>query len=284
VSLRSGLHAPNAPFTEADFEVVRLGGFTSCKVMPYHSVEDVRRLRALGVEHFTLRSPDSVFWSTSGQYIPSYWDYAAHVADTVMKVYYEGVRDLQLDNEPNITWRAHRMGPWQYRFFLLHTLSQLRRVLPSDVRIGLPPVSFASEFAPVEWLLPMKDDLAQFDFACVNAYWQSDRTEPAHILHGPMTWLQFGGVPAWYEQQYTDGKVPLQISEWGNSIHEQAGRTAEEVERYRTVQYPLYEAWVANECPTVEAMHVYIAPGSTPDWAGFRVSANVARAMRAGRA
>ena len=278
MTLRAGLHGPNSVWSEADFEAVRAMGARSVKLMPFHSAEDVRRLRALGVEHFTLRSPDSVWHQPSGKYIPSYWDYAAHVADTVLKFYYEGVRNVQLDNEPNITWREHRMGPWQYRYFILHALSTLKRSLPPDVRIGLPPMSFAMEYAPHDWLEPMKDDVRLFDFVCCNAYWQSDRVRPEDILRGPMTWQQFGGVPLWYEAEYS-GDIPLQITEWGNSIHEQAGRTPEEVEKYRVAQYPLYVEWVRRKCPTVEAMHLFIGPGATEDWAGFRVTPTVAEAM-----
>lgn len=273
----SGAHAPNSHFMDADFATVELMAARSVKLMPYHTLDDVARLRALGVEHFTVRLPDSVWPRLNGEYIPSFFDYANQALKSIAYFYHgAGITDMTIDCEPNISWRPHTgYGPWQYRAWLTDVLGYLRPRVPAAVRLGLPPMSFAERYEPLKWLGPLIDTATACDFVCVNAYWQSNRQGRENILAGPMTWRQFGGCVEWYHDWQPE--LPLQVVEWGNSIHEQPWFTREQVDAFRREQYPLYVEYLRG-LGYVEAAHVYLV-GGTPDWEGFRVTPAVARAM-----
>ena len=278
--LLSGIHAPNAAFTLEDYHSIDLGRFRACKVMHYHNHADVVTLRSHGVQRIMVRLPDSVFQRSDGtQYIPSYSDYGDALIERALYFYQAGVREGQVDNEPNISWRPHKLGPWDYRAFMFDVLEYIRPRLPLDYRLGFPSVSFADQWMPMEWLAPQRDLAERFDFLCVNSYWQSGRVGAANILAGPMTWSQFGGNCAWYET-WLPGK-PIQIAEYGNSIHEQGGHTDAQLLAFKMEQYPLYLRWLSGHS-AVEAAYCFIAPGATNDWAGFRVTPQVAAAMGAG--
>ena len=275
--LLSGLHLPNAPVTQTDLDVLGIGQFQCAKIMSYHTIADVTNARSRGVKRFLVRLPDSVWKHPDGrEYIPSFSDYGDSVVERALYFYQAGLTDGQVDNEPNISWKAHNLGPWVYRAFMLDVLNYIRPRLPADYRLGFPSVSFATEWMPMEWLAPMRDLADRFDFLCINSYWQSGRTGTANILAGPMTWLQFGGNVTWYET-WLPGK-PIQVAEWGNSIHEQGGHSPAQIEAFKMEQYPLYLKWL-NGHRAVEAAYCFIGPGATQDWEGFKVSPAVAHAI-----
>lgn len=273
----SGLHAPNSFFTEADYALTALARFKSAKLMWYHDFDTIDRLRTLGVTHFTVRLPDSVQRNVQGQeYVPSYWDYSDLLIERILYFFHgRGITDFQLDNEPNITWALQGFGPYEYRWFLQHTLGYLRPKVPSQVRLGFPPFSFADEYKPHQWLGPQIDTAPLFDFLCVNSYWQSSRQGETNILAGPMTWHQFGGNCQFYADWQSE--MPLQLVEYGNSIHEQGVYRPEQVTAFRREQYPIYLRWL-DGFPYIESAHVFIVGGS-PTWVGFQVAPSVADAI-----
>lgn len=291
----SGLHAPNAMFTHVErgptrivlnqevIEAVTAGKFRSVKLMWYHSPAVVPLLRALGVEHFLVRLPNSIADTNYPDTLYEPWVYADVCVSYIRAFRVEGVLDFQMDCEPNITHALIGRSPDQYVDWLLEAISSIwgHRNLPNDVRIGFPPMSMAEKHRPFDWLGPLIEVAPRFGFLCVNSYWQSNRQGRTHILQGPLTWRQFGGACEWYHDWQPD--MHIMITEYGNSIHEQTidgvpvynpGR----MEAFRREQYPIYLEWLAGH-PYVESAYVYISPGSTPDWAGFRVSPTVAHAM-----
>lgn len=270
-----GAHAPNSPFGAKDFGIIGLMGAQTVKLLDYHTAEDVARLRSMGIGHFTARLPDSVWDGPTGEYIPSYWDYGDRVAERAHYWASLGVMDGQLDCEPNITWPMHALGPWDYRAFLSNTVEYVRPLLPRGFRLGFPPMSFADAYKPMDWLGPMRDTVPYFDFCCVNSYWQSSRQGRTNIMAGPMRWSNFGANAEWYHAWQPD--MPLQVVEWGNSIHEQGVWRPDQVDAFRREQYPLYIEWLRT-CPYIEAAHVFIVGGV--NWQGFEVTPSVAAAVR----
>lgn len=288
-----GLHSPNAPFTSADFDIVRIMQAQSVKLLStagtQHTPDDVARLRALGVGHFTVRLRDS---REPDGHIPSYWEYAAHCIIGIQAFYAVGVRNFQVDNEPQYLWAQQDVGPWQYQWFIKRAVPIIRQNVPGDVRLISPPLSFSPALwshgpqNPTAWLL---DDwfaafaytdggqepsvYSLFDAVGANCYFQSDRQ-----MRDP----SFG--ECWETVHGKSGGKPVVILEWASSANELTDAegnpryTPAQVEALRIAQYPEYLAR-AKDSGVVEASYVYISAGATPDWADFRVTPNLARAM-----
>lgn len=276
----SGIHAPNASISPSTLEIIQRGGFRAAKLMAYHTAAEVATLRTAGVTHFTVRTRDSVWRKHDGsQYIPSFHDYGDALVADLIKFYNMGIKDGQIDCEPNISWAAvhSEYDPWIYRAFMLDVLGYIAPKLPPDLRLGFPPLSFSPQYEPNHWLDVLADLAPRFQFLCVNSYWQSSRTGEDNILAGPMTWQQFGGNCEEYHRRFSS--MTMQIVEWGNSIHERQLFTPAQVDAFRVEQYPIYLRWLPAH-PYVEAAFCWIAPKATSDWTGFEITPAVASAMK----
>lgn len=290
----------NKAWGQADFDLILPAGqgprFKSAKLYQIHgcrhSEAEVMMLRRLGVEHFTMRLGDSIYEPDSAH--PTRWlrdpvGYAEDHLRLIVRFRAAGVRDYIIDNEPNITWTRMGMGftPQQYAQWLDTMIRYMRHRrmydgwdLPADVRIGYPPIAWTDEYPHMPYLEALTDVAHQFDFLAVHSYFQSDRLGLDNILAGPLRWERFGANYLWYMRKWPG--IPVQVAEWGNSVHERGVFTPEQVSYLRAIHYPIWLQYAERE--GVEASHVYIGPGATDDWAGFKVTEDVARAMAAFRA
>lgn len=262
----SGLHAPNAPFTQDDFCGVRVAGVGAVKLMWYHTEADVKRLRAAGVTYLLMRLPDSV--DDTGRWKGD-TEYADECVTLIRKFHPLGIHDYQLDNEPNLTWGPHSAGVWAW--FMDRVVRLIRNKIPNFIRLGLAPLSWKpSTWKNVEdvWVPEQRKLVGGYQFLCVHSYWQS----AAHYNLPP-----FGGNATHFHHLF-GGALPIVITEWANSIHE-TGIPSEAVEAIRAVQYPQWLGWIATK-PYVESAFLYIM-GGTEDWRGFWPTDKVLRAMAA---
>lgn len=289
-----GLHSPNKSFEQADYDVIHTMQAQSVKLLCIagcqHTTDDVAHLRTLGVNHFTVRLWDST--DATGR-ILGIVEYANKCIATIKAFYAVGVRLFQVDNEPQYQFHTTEQGPWQYQFFLKRAMPIIRANVPSDVKLISPPLSFSPALwshgpqNPTAWLLDewfaafMFTDKgnepalwAMFDYTGANCYFQSDRQ-----MHDP----SFG--ECWEVVHQKSGMKPVVVLEWASSVHELRDAnghpmyTPAQVEALRIAQYPVFTAR-AKESGVVAASYVYLGPGSTPDWAGFRVGIALGRAMR----
>lgn len=282
----NGIHGPNDKFLTDDYDLIydrdrkRLR-FDAVKLMhnqgTQHTEAEIVELRGLGVQHFTMRLWDSV------PYAEDPHGYAEACIETVKRFAQVGILDYQVDNEPNISWHDMGAGPVDYQKWLAQVIEYLTQTprMPAGVRWGFPPFSFGEEWRPYDWLGPLIDIAPLFDFLCVNSYWQSDRHGRSNILAGPMGDMRFGGNFEWYLDWQDD--MPIQITEWANSIHEQkindvAVFAPSLVDAFRREQYPIYVEWLASH-PRVEAAYLFISRGATDRWGGFKFPVSVADAM-----
>lgn len=292
----------NNPWSPADFGLVRPrldepAQFQSAKLYfsegTKHNEGEVRKLRELGISHFVLRLSETFYAPDEGH--PTYWlrdpiGYAEDCLRVIARFVRAGVYDYILGpNEPNIYYADKGIGPARHAAYMRTVLAHMkgRKMrdgfdLPDGVRVGLPPIAWTDEWPHMPWLEATRELAELSDLLYVHSYWQSSRTGRDNILAGPLNWERFGGNYRFY-QGWCPGK-PIMCVEFGNSIHEKRMEgttlplfTPQQVEAFRIEQYPI---WLElAEAAGVEAAHVFISDGSTPDWAGFRIGPHVARVM-----
>jgi hypothetical protein len=303
----SGIHSPNAAFTSQDlvviydaqaqrprFQSVKLLEIEGCK----HSLDELGHLQVAGIHDFTVRLPDTR--KSSGDYY-GLDEYVDECFRLFMPFYGAGVRRASLCNEANWLWIRHGFGPYQFVWFMKRAARKLRHRLPPDVQLIMPPLSFApalwtldptkqrnpTDFILDDWLKAYEYDerrdapntdhpgplFEYFDLLGANVYWQSLRQ---------MTDPSFGASPTMLYNRYGHKKVV--VLELANSAHEvfnQDGSphyTPAEVEAMRQAQYP---AWLnfMSVLGIVEASYVYLGPGATDQWNGYKVSRELADVM-----
>jgi hypothetical protein len=262
----SGAHAPNAAWTPADFQRFRLGKFRAVELMWYHTLDDVANLQTLGCEYFLVRLPDSV--DGTGRWRGDF-EYAGICVDTIRKFAPLGIRNFQLDNEPNLTWPEASAGIWRWLLDRVIHIIRASPGVPGDVRLGLAPLSWKpATWDSIQdfWVPEQRKLIEGHQFLCVHSYWQA----AGHYNLPP-----FGGNATHFNFMF-GGQLSILITEWANSIHER-GLPPDEVEAVRVQQYPQWLQWIAT-LPYVEATFLYIL-GGTPDWEGFWPSDNVLRAI-----
>ena len=267
----TGACAPNGPITAQDITTFRMAGFRAAKLLASdHMPSDVALLKLQGVEKFLVRLFDtynSVRDFKEGQYV-------ADCVGVIERFYPEGVRDYEVDNEPNITWLARGLNEWQYRYYMLRVIPEIRRQVVAkgmrDVRLGFAPLSLAIEYNPKAWLWVCKDVVEICDFVCINNYWQF----PKYAY-----WREFGGACVWYHELFP--KKELQITEWGNSlVHSNPPPTQAQIEAAQVEQYPAWLKWI-SQFGYVSATYVFQV-GGTQEWAGFKLTDKAARAIGCG--
>lgn len=261
----NGVGAPNANWTSEDYTRFRIAGFSSCLLMPYHTLEDVRLLRAYGCKHFVMRLPDSVDLTRWRGDV----EYASMCIMLIKKFAQWGVKHYQLDNEPNLTWQEKDAPTWRWLLDRVATLIRQSPDVPGDVQLGLAPLAWnPSTWTSVQrsWIPQQRLIATQYQWASVHSYWQA-----AKHYNDP----SFGGNATLWHDTLLPG-MPQMITEWGNSIHE-TGLSAQDVEKLRSVQYPKWVEWVSG-LPYVIANHLFIC-GGTDTWQGFWPSDKVLRAM-----
>jgi hypothetical protein len=292
-----GLHGPNADFGLGDDALIWDDGaerprFQAVKLMhthgTQHTLANVAYLKSRGIERLTMRLWDSVWPADQGHpqpYIPDPHTYGDKCIETVREFAPAGVLDYQLDNEPNISRALMRQSPTDYATWLGETIEYITQTprLPAGVRFGFPPISFADEHHPYDWLGPLIHIAPIFDWLAVNSYYQSDRVGRTNILAGPMTWHQFGGNCEWY--MHWQPGMKMKIVEWANSIHEQTingvpVHTPAQVDALRREQYPIFVEWLSGH-PDIEDAFVYISRCATDQWGGFKFPIDVADCMAA---
>lgn len=285
----------NSAWGPADFELIRPNMvepplFQSAKLYQTagcrHTEAEVETLRDLGIQHFVMRLGDSIY-EPDHQHLtkwrPTPEQYAEDCLRLIVRFRRVGVRDFVLDNEPNITWTKQGYTPREYAGWLLSVITYMRDRnwrdgwdLPPDVRLGLPPIAFTDEYPHMPYLVELRPAVPFFDFLAVHSYWQSSRKGLESILKGPLRWQRFGGSYELYREMWPG--MPIQITEWGNSIHEQGVWTPQQVAGFRREQYPI---WVAFARKYAEACHFFISSGATPDWDGYKIGVDIAVAMAA---
>ena len=263
-----GAHLPNGTITPEDLALFVRGRFRAAKLMWYHTQDDVWDLAQKGCEHFLVRLPDS----TDGQRLKGIGEHARECRAVVERFYEAGVVHFQLDNEPNLlAWGPDRQ--WEYQWFLSMVVSELQTVLPSDVKLGLPPLAWTalSDEQKASWLKALTNVARRMSFICVNSYYQSK-------TGNSMLWTQFGGsAQTFHEWMPTK---PIMVTEWANSLTQLAEPPPqEEIARYMVAQYPRWLEWAASQ-PYIHSTYVYLI-GGTEDWRGFRIDGAIADAMRA---
>ena len=262
----SGVHSPNAPWTIADFERFQLGGFRAVELMWHHTLEDVAQLRALGCDYFLVRLPDSV--DNTGRWRGDL-EYAGLCVETIRKFAPAGIRNFQLDNEPNLTWPEGEAGTWRWLLNRVIKLIRTSEDVPPDLRLGLAPLSWKpSTWKSIQdsWVPEQQKIADGHQFLCVHSYWQG-----ASHYNVP----SFGGNATEFHNMFGEG-MPILVTEWANSIHEIAP-SLDAVETARVKQYPQWLGWIAT-LPYVEATFLYIV-GGTADWKGFWPNEPVLKAI-----
>ena len=288
----SGLHAANNPIgLPADLHTVQVGGLHAVKLLHIagceHTTAYGSQLRKVGVQDITLRLPDSLQYG----HIPSIESYAANCVSIIREFYMAlGVRQFQLDNEPNWTWTSPQYGPWAYQWFIRRVYHLIRDTAPSGVSVGLAPLSWSPALwskgpqNPTSWTL---DDWLtayswtdggkqpslwqEFDQVWCNVYWQSERQ-----MQDPSFGKSYQYV---YEH---NGYRPVVVGEYASSAHQKTNQegqpayTPHEVEVMRIAQYP---SWLRSADGMVQSAFAYISYGATPDWSGFFITDDVARAI-----
>jgi hypothetical protein len=291
--MKSGLHAPNMALsvsrssTEAELldlarpQVVKLLWTPGCQ----HKPTDAGRLCAWGVGSVILRIGE---WMPGDQLKSK----AAEVAVVINEFYLAGVKIFQLFNEPNWLWTKKPMGPWQYQFYLRLLIKDIRALIPADVELISPPLSFApglwhhdppgtppekrqnpTDFILDDWLqaFAYKGDQGElqsvyelFDYLGSNCYWQS-----AHQLVNP----SFGRCYLRLKQDA--GAKGIWVLEYGASYH-QLQMPPAQVEQRRVQEYPQWLGRAAMEGVLGACLFIW---GGTPDWVGYRLTPAVASAI-----
>lgn len=268
-AMKSGGHAPNAPFVEACG--FRVAGMTSAKVMWYHSDAELQVLRRAGAQDITMRLPDTGPFRDSVDRAAQAWTKAIRWGMA------RGIFRYQCDNEPQ--WQAAwRDAPWIWRWFLETLIIQVRRDVPGMYQLGLTPLSYAPSLWPTldlwrEMLIwhdperPHHLSLAQrVEFACANCYWQTE---------GQMRDLSFGGA---FMDVHLRTHLPVVVAEYGNSLTDKVPRPDDgAIEAAMLNQYPHYLEWL-EQFDYVQDAFLFIM-GGTPRWSGFWPSDRVLRAM-----
>lgn len=319
IHMINGLHAPNAAFTPDAYQSIKDGHFRAVKVFMlescWHDLDTVHALQDMGVTDVVGRLIDSR--RLDGR-IRGADEYAEELA-AVINLYYReaGIRVFQVDNEPNWTWITNQFGCWQYQFYMKRVIAKLRDrlisvgvqdvlarhpMIPDDVILIAPPLSFApalwshdppgtpperrvnpTDFILNDWLdaFQFTDGghehslWSMFDYASANCYFQSDRQ-----LADP----SFGTIYRTIHN-LTDG-MPVAVTEWASSAHElrnpfdpeKPRYTEHEIEVQRIRQYP---EWInaAENSGIVPLAFLYLAQGSTLEWAGYRLTKLEAQAI-----
>lgn len=286
----SGVHCPNGPITQSDLDAIKAGGFKGALIMSYHhTVEDIQRLRAVGIKHFVIRLPASIWDRPEGKYIPSAIDYCAECReqlDPLIEVVPDA--DIQIDNEPNwrdqwpsmwLSWAGRFAGPGDWRAWMSDVLDILLFEYP-HLNWGYTPMAWTEPHSE-DWMHP--DLIARCKKIHVHTYWQSLRTDPPGTPHppgpSPMYYEQFGLNAAYIHSKFPD--KPIVILEYANSLTDRRG-TDKEVPQpliwdAMRRQYPLWLAWCASQ-GYIEGAYMFIQGGQ--GWTGFNPSQSVLEAVK----
>lgn len=293
----SGLHGPNSAFEAADYLVVGASGAQSIKLLhtesTQHSFDEVRTLQGLGITDFVTRLADS---KKLDGIIRGDDEWAAELAGVINEAYAQGLRVFSICNEPNWMHTKRGFGPQEYVWYIKRVVLRLRALIPRDVRLISPPLSFSprlwhhdsgnpTDFVLDEWLAAFawKDPRASnaedrlalwdaFDAAGATVYWQYARQ------------MQDPSFGACYRTIHDrSGGKPIVVLEWASSANEledSNGKplyTPGEVEALRVAQYP---DWLEQAAASgiVAAAYAFLVGGTT-QWLGFRISARLARAL-----
>lgn len=264
--MRIGAHLPNAHITLRDMCAFRVGGFKSAKLMWYHANAEVYGLQELGCTHFLVRLPDSV--APDGRWKGDQ-EWADECIDHILHFYQEhDITDFQLDCEPNLTW--HPLDDPEvaeaWRWLTGQVVGMIREAVPSDVRLGLAPLSWKPGiYKQVEevWIPEQLLIAHLFDFICIHSYWE----ESATFNHPPTG----GNVTHWHDQLMQGVDLPYVVTEWASTSQ------APDIEARRIREYPMWLRWIATK-PYVEGSYLWIL-GGTDDWKAHFPTDKVLRAI-----
>lgn len=271
MSLLSGVCAPNqTPISDRALSVILVGRFTTCKLMSYHTPEDIRRVRSVAPKmHFLMRLPDEV---RADGTIMAWGEYAGLAIRTIKDGLCEGVTDFQLGNEPNLTFPLGWHYAWQW--FWGKVVDAIRtEIRDPRLRLGIAPMAWnPGTWAVVErdWLPAMRLLYPRVDALCCNSYWQATR----HI-----TDRGFGGGADFWHAQLGGGK-PVWVTEWGSSVgHQTPQPSPGEIEARMVSEYALWLSWARSQA-YIEMAHCF-SLDPTIDWSVFTITPPIAKAMAA---
>jgi hypothetical protein len=262
----NGAHAPNAPFTEDDWNNLQAAGFKTLKLLwPDHKKADMDRARSLGVEQIIVRLPGAInVYSSDAQAVLDEFG-----PDIV----------IELGNEPNIADQPdmgstdrnimeqayhNKDSCFQHRFYIEDTLTKIKQASPTTKVIspGLwasPDTSYQWAGIDAEWLFTQPrlwQTYSQCDGIGVHVYHYTDWQPLLDKI--------------WRYHMLFPGKR-LYVTEYGiNDIHlgqpNRAAADSEKVNRYRQLlQQCAIPARIYIDCLCMFIM------GGTPDFEHYHV-------------
>ncbi len=268
----NGAHAPNAPFTEADWSNLHAGGFKTLKLLwPDHKRADMVKAASLGVEQFIIRMPEGK---------PNGYEVYFTDAQAIINEFGSDII-IELGNEPNLSTApdlapaatraaAHHKSDtcYQHRFFILDALGKIKQASPHTKVIspGLfsdPGSDYQWDGIDLEWLFTeprLYESYAQCDGIGVHVYhytdWQPilDKIWHYHILY--------------------PGK-PLYVTEYGidDPLLGQPNRDAGNAEKARRYADLLRQC--ANPARSyIDSLCLFIL-GGTPDFDHYHIGSAV---------
>lgn len=287
-----GLHCPNGPLSNDTLTVFQEGGILAAKLMPYHRVEDARRLQAVGVSQFLIRSPDTRH--PDGTYFDAY-EFAQECAGILNPFLWSGIPiQLQVANEPQYEWAQKGYGPYEFVYWMRRVVAFLRGTLGSGVQLVSPPLSWGPALwqkTPANPLYTLDDwieaytwtndgqlpcILSLFDAVGANVYWQYEKQ-----IADPSFGRSYRTVHEHSRCGSCQCGLPVVVTEWGCSLGDvstDAAPTPEELHAAMMAQYPV---WIRDAAAAgyVDAAYCFIAPLSQ-GWSQFEIDQDISREMK----
>lgn len=298
--MKSGIHGPNLTWQlergGLHDQVITAGKFTAAKLMHIdscrHTVQDARILQSMDCE-VLVRIGDS---HERDDTILSSLSYADKCFKIILQFYNEaGVTLFQIDNEPNWTWLGNGYGPMQYQWWMKRAMKRLFSLIPMNVVLVAPPLSFA----PAMWTLDasrqrnpsdyvLDDWLAAYSWTDAGrgvSLWRTFSRASANVYFENERQMINPSFGAMYDAIHQkSGGMNVVITEYANSMNVKRNpdgtlaHTPQEVEAARIAQYPVFLRML-EQSPYVDSAFLYIAPGSTPDWRSYELTAGEAEAV-----
>ncbi|MBI3970458.1 MAG: hypothetical protein HY332_04135 [Chloroflexi bacterium] len=238
--LAAGVHAPNRPWREQDFDRVARGGLGAVKLMSYHPPESYARLRG-----DVPRIQFAVRLDTPWNALPHPEQFVAANVPRLHALIDAGY-DLwvEIGNEPNL--ELHPQAEVAFARWYEEVLARLRAAVP-EAKYGFP--GLAHDRRESAWLKANAAGIEASDWIGVHAYWLNERE-----MVDPRRALRLIDVHRRFP------RLPLLVTEAGN--YNAAVSSAE-----RRRQYARFVR-VLDRLPYVRAVHYFILSG-TKEWQSF---------------
>jgi hypothetical protein len=258
-----GAHLPNYPrIGTPDEDLYHRGRFDGAVAMWYH---DPAVLILMGVDpdKSVVRLPDWEYVNPSSGRKELYgWrEYVDRNVEAMERFYPYGFRRFQLDNEPDLYFPHHGLGPWDWATVMSVATADIALRKPPGSRLGFTPFSHPTLESKREWWRAAEDKrlLECCSWAASHCYWQAS---------GDMYSEWAGASHLWV---YNRTRLPIFITEAGNSLRDKTPRPPqEEIERRQALDYPTYIEYLQFSAPHVEAVYFFIL--NSQGWDGFHLT------------